>query len=98
MFNLNFKINLKLNLKFISTSISFENQFNFYFVSGFSFKVTSKTFLFYFMFSKFNLSMWPISTSLVHGLFLDFIGAVIVYRKTDDLEVYLYVLLFSKVR
>ena len=78
MFNLNVKINLKLNFKFIETSISFENQFKFYFVSAFYFNVTSKAFLFYLLFWKFNLSMWPISatTNLAHGLFLDFMSAV----------------------
>ena len=50
MFNLNVKINLKLNFKFIETSISFENQFKFYFVSAFYFNVTSKAFLFYLLF------------------------------------------------
>ena len=49
MFNLNLKINLKLNFKLISNYISFENQFKFYFVSDFYFKLTPKAFLFYFL-------------------------------------------------
>ena len=72
MFHLNFKINLKLNFKlsfyFIWKSVKF------YFISVFYFKVTSKAFLFYLLFKKFNLSMWPISanTNLGHGPFLEF--------------------------
>ena len=50
MFNLNLKVNLKLNFKFTSNSISFEIQFKFYFISDFHFKLTSKAFLFYFLF------------------------------------------------
>ena len=69
-----FEIDLKLNFKFISNSISFENQFKFYFILDFYFKLTSIELLFYFLFLKFNLSMWPISasTNLVQGLFMDF--------------------------
>lgn len=83
MFNLNFKINLKLEFKFIPSSISFKNQFKFYFISVFYFKLTSKALLFCFLFWTFNLSMWPITanTSLVHGLFLDF------YECSQPLEV-----------
>ena len=47
-----FKINLKLNFKFISNSVSFENQFKFYFILIFYFKLSSKAFLFYFVFKN----------------------------------------------
>ena len=41
---------LKLNFKFTSNSIPFENHFKFHFISAFYFKLTSKAFLFYFLF------------------------------------------------
>ena len=78
MSNFNFKIYLKLNFKFISISISVENQFKFFFIPVFYFEATSKGFLFYFLFYKFNLSMWLIgtNTNLVHVSFQTFMSAV----------------------
>ena len=69
-----FKISLKVHFTFISNSVSFENQVKFHFISVFYSKLNSKAFPFYFLFLKFNLSMWPISaiTNLVHGLFMGF--------------------------